>query len=133
MRYEPSDAVCSTADPDLWYPEKSNAYDRAYRICGSCPIQRECLKFSFDNQEEFGIWGGVGESMRSELLKTYTVRNKKDRERMIDRIMDERNEYIASIWDEVRANAERREEKLRKQNAELRKRKKLKKEAEHAA
>lgn len=117
MRYEPSDAVCSTADPVLWFPENSTKYDRAFRICASCPVQRECLKFSFDNREEFGIWGGVGESQRAKLLKTYVARNQKDRERMIDRIMDERNEFIADIWDAVRETAERERKRERKRGA----------------
>ena len=133
MNYEPSDAVCSTSDPEAWFPEISGPYDRAFRICCSCPIQRECLKFSFDNREEYGIWGGIGETQRVGLFTTYFRRTFADRERMIDNLMDARNEEIAGLWDKVHENAERRRAKKRKQNRERRGRRKLEIEGQDAA
>ena len=134
MMYEPSDAVCSTSDPEAWFPgETSSPYDRAFRICCSCPIQRECLKFSFDNREEFGIWGGVNETQRLSLLPTYFRRSFADRERMIDNLLDARTEQVAQLWDKVHENAERRRAKKRRQNRELREREKLGSEGKDAA
>lgn len=57
------DAVCSTADPELWFPEleKSPSAELAMRICRTCPAQFQCLRWALDNPSisQFGIWGGT--------------------------------------------------------------------------
>lgn len=54
-------ASCSGADPELWFPKsgREEAADRAIRICNSCPVREQCLKFAVDNEIDFGIFGGV--------------------------------------------------------------------------
>ena len=94
-------AVCASVDSEPWFPEQVTPYDEAFRLCVSCPVQRECLKFSFDNREEFGIWGGVGPSLRLELLPKYVRRGMKDRVTMLNMLM---GRVITALWDEVEAN-----------------------------
>lgn len=59
--------VCRETDPDAFFPEPR---DRAYavkNICGTCPVRGKCLEYSFENNEPYGIWGGVSPEER----KTY--------------------------------------------------------------
>lgn len=55
-------ALCTGADPDLWFPERgSNSHDvqPAIRICRECPVSRDCYELADRNNETHGIWGGV--------------------------------------------------------------------------
>lgn len=31
----------------------------AKSICASCSVSGECLQYAIDNNEEYGIWGGI--------------------------------------------------------------------------
>ena len=37
-------------------------------VCATCPIQRDCLTYSIQN-EDFGIWGGLNTKERKALVK----------------------------------------------------------------
>ena len=96
-------AVCAQVDPELWFPEATNAFSPALKLCNGCPVQRECLKESFDARMEFGIWGGVTAKRRLQLLPTYFRRSKNERHKMLNRIIDglhvdqdARNEQLAA-------------------------------------
>lgn len=52
--------------PDFFFPEdwtfdegKHEAAKFAKMICERCPIREQCLEYSIDAREEFGIWGGT--------------------------------------------------------------------------
>jgi WhiB family redox-sensing transcriptional regulator len=62
-------AACAEVDGDLWYPEKGGATLAAKRICDGCEIKAACLKWSLDNAEPGGMWGGVSENQRRRLLQ----------------------------------------------------------------
>jgi WhiB family redox-sensing transcriptional regulator len=61
--------VCAGVDPDLWFPEKGGSTAQAKRLCRSCPVRSECLEFALDNDERFGIWGGLSERERRRLAR----------------------------------------------------------------
>lgn len=42
---------------------------RAKAICADCAVQRECLEFALEIREPHGIWGGLNEAERHELLE----------------------------------------------------------------
>ena len=44
--------------------EKAKREKRAKEICKRCPVVYECLAFAFDNEEPFGIWGGLTRRQR---------------------------------------------------------------------
>lgn len=69
-REEPwaSEAACLKADPNIFFPEKGGSVREAKRICSSCEVRQECLGFSLDNRERFGIWGGLSERERRKVL-----------------------------------------------------------------
>jgi WhiB family redox-sensing transcriptional regulator len=55
-------AACKDSHPDLFFPVRNGGnhqYHKAVAICRTCPVQRECLNFAIDNNEEYGIWGGM--------------------------------------------------------------------------
>lgn len=64
------DAPCSTADPDMWHPEKGGpplAAAQAKRICHACPAETACLQYALDTNEPFGVWGGMTAGERRRL------------------------------------------------------------------
>ena len=59
-----ADALCSQTDPEAFFPEKGGSTRDAKRICTQCTVRDECLEFALDNDERFGIWGGLSERER---------------------------------------------------------------------
>jgi WhiB family transcriptional regulator, redox-sensing transcriptional regulator len=59
--------LCAEVDPDLWFPEKGGSVAYAKRVCRSCPVAAECLKFALANDERWGVWGGLSERERRRL------------------------------------------------------------------
>ena len=64
-------------------------------ICSQCPVQRECMTASFDQQEEFGVWGGLTSWKRVHLLRKYRKKTYSDRPGFIDRLLEEVDTDIA--------------------------------------
>lgn len=60
-------ALCAQTDPEAFFPEKGGSTREAKRICSSCEVRAECLEYALDNQERFGIWGGLSERERRRL------------------------------------------------------------------
>lgn len=60
-------ALCAQSDPEAWFPEKGGSVKEAKRICGLCPVREECLQFALDNNERFGVYGGLSERERRKL------------------------------------------------------------------
>ena len=63
------EARCLDADPEAFFPEKGGSTREAKRICAMCPVQEECLAHALDNDERFGIWGGMSERERRRLKR----------------------------------------------------------------
>ena len=63
--------TCRTVDPDLWFESYPSKYDPVFKLCAECPVQVDCLRQSFDNAEEFGIWGGVSAHERERLIPKF--------------------------------------------------------------
>ncbi len=63
------DAKCLQADPDTFFPEKGGSTREAKRICMQCQVRDECLDYALENDERFGIWGGLSERERRRLKR----------------------------------------------------------------
>lgn len=71
-----SEGLCGQTDPDLFYPDKGGSVREAKGICNGsplsrrgeprppCPVREHCLRYALDNDERYGIWGGVSERDR---------------------------------------------------------------------
>ena len=62
-------ALCAQTDPEAFFPEKGGSTREAKRICESCGVRQECLEYALENDERFGIWGGLSERERRRLRK----------------------------------------------------------------
>lgn len=64
-----ADALCAQTDPEAFFPEKGGSTREAKRICESCEVRSECLEYALENDERFGIWGGLSERERRRLRR----------------------------------------------------------------
>lgn len=64
-----SDALCAQTDPEAFFPEKGGSTRDAKRICSTCDVRGECLEYALNNDERFGIWGGMSERERRKLKR----------------------------------------------------------------
>lgn len=59
-----AEALCAQTDPEAFFPEKGGSTRDAKRVCGACAVREECLQYALENDERFGIWGGLSERER---------------------------------------------------------------------
>ncbi len=50
--------------------EKLGREGRAKEICRTCPARRPCLDYAIAIREPHGIWGGLNEAERKQLLSS---------------------------------------------------------------
>jgi WhiB family redox-sensing transcriptional regulator len=48
--------------------EKEARESRAKAICGTCPVRQPCLDYALRIREPHGIWGGLNEVERKQLM-----------------------------------------------------------------
>ena len=63
-------AKCRGMEDGL-FPDAANQ-KRARLVCTGCPVRYECLAEALDNQIEWGVWGGMTERERRQLLRQRT-------------------------------------------------------------
>lgn len=61
--------LCAQTDPEAFFPEKGGSTREAKRVCLTCDVRQECLEYALENDERFGIWGGLSERERRKLKK----------------------------------------------------------------
>jgi WhiB family redox-sensing transcriptional regulator len=78
-------ARCRGTDPSVFFhPDNERGRKRrqrkqdAARFCAQCPVVAQCLEHSLRFQEPFGIWGGIAEDERHQILQ-HTVANARNR------------------------------------------------------
>ncbi len=64
-----TDSLCAQTDPEAFFPEKGGSTRDAKKICSSCEVRSQCLEYALQNDERFGIWGGLSERERRKLRK----------------------------------------------------------------
>ncbi|NQX11144.1 WhiB family transcriptional regulator [Microbacteriaceae bacterium VKM Ac-2855] len=64
-----ADSLCAQTDPEAFFPEKGGSTREAKKICTSCEVRSQCLEYALQNDERFGIWGGLSERERRKLRK----------------------------------------------------------------
>ncbi|MGH2636625.1 MAG: WhiB family transcriptional regulator [Actinomycetota bacterium] len=75
------DASCRGEDSTLFFApnyfekreEKSARETKAKAICGRCPVRGACLEYALKIREPHGIWGGLNEFERRQLLRQRTL------------------------------------------------------------
>jgi WhiB family redox-sensing transcriptional regulator len=69
-------AACRGPNHAIFFPparlerreEKRRREARAKEICQTCPVQQPCREYALHIREQHGIWGGMTESERRQLL-----------------------------------------------------------------
>ena len=64
-----ADALCAQTDPEAFFPEKGGSTREAKKICQQCEVSAQCLEYALQNDERFGIWGGLSERERRRLRR----------------------------------------------------------------
>ncbi|WP_062201011.1 WhiB family transcriptional regulator [Demequina salsinemoris] len=62
-------SLCAQTDPEAFFPEKGGSTREAKKVCASCEVRQECLNYALENDERFGIWGGLSERERRKLKR----------------------------------------------------------------
>ena len=63
-----ADAVCAQTDPEAFFPDKGSSPKAAKAMCSRCEVRMPCLQLAIDNDEEFGVWGGLTARERRDLV-----------------------------------------------------------------
>jgi hypothetical protein len=63
-------AACNGSDPEAFFVETRghNYENTTQRICASCPVKNDCLKFAIKYRMQ-GYWGGTTEQQRRSLKR----------------------------------------------------------------
>jgi len=69
------EGACRQADPTLFFhPEGERGARRRQRdnaakaVCATCPVLEQCREHSLQVREPYGVWGGLTEDERQEVL-----------------------------------------------------------------
>jgi len=62
-------ALCPQTDPEIFFPEKGGSTREAKKVCRACEVRAECLDYALENREPWGIWGGLSDQERRQLLR----------------------------------------------------------------
>ncbi len=74
-------AACRGPQAAVFFPptsierkdEKEEREARAKAICGTCPVRQPCLEYAIRIREPHGIWGGLNELERKQLMSRRGV------------------------------------------------------------
>ena len=67
-------ALCAQTDPEAFFPEKGSSVRNPKEVCKECDVREACLEYALQNNEEFGVWGGLSAKERKKLR---TSRNRR--------------------------------------------------------
>lgn len=62
-------ALCAQADPERFFPERGDNTLDAKRVCMACEVRTECLNYALENDEQWGVWGGLSDRQRRALKR----------------------------------------------------------------
>ena len=54
--------------------ERETRINNAKAVCRTCPVRTECLEHALKIPEPYGIWGGLSEDERAQLLGVHSLR-----------------------------------------------------------
>ena len=92
-------------DDDLGRISRRLREAAAKRVCGSCPVRRQCATHALTVGEEYGVWGGFSENDRF-LLRELGWRDTLDRHRLAD--LDVLERRMAKAREKAQRQRERR-------------------------
>lgn len=93
------DAACLGTDTKVFFPVGKGddaSADALYAksLCARCPVRSKCLTHALNAREDYGVWGGLDEDERAELLAQ--ARRAAERQRRKDREREKANASAAA-------------------------------------
>jgi transposase-like protein len=64
-------SLCSQIGSEIFFPEKGQPASDATKICARCEVQTECLEYSIETNQRFGVWGGKSTGQRDRYKKKH--------------------------------------------------------------
>ena len=83
MSADMSQAACAGMDVNFFFDDYVDNRDMVHRVCGSCPVRKECLAEALESNQTHGIWGGKATHERREMNDRQTNRVAKARRHQI--------------------------------------------------
>jgi WhiB family redox-sensing transcriptional regulator len=84
-------AACRGQDVEIFYHpagerrrDKKARIDQAKQICRDCPVISDCAAWALRTREPYGIWGGLSEGERADILGVRNLRYPAAAPRTID-------------------------------------------------
>ncbi len=113
-------AACTTADPDLFFPEDGDTFSerRAKMICAGCPVRAMCLAGAIERSEPYGIFGGLSAEERG-MPKRKNVNHTARSARPVPAAAVKPSAEAVEAMHRVRAFVEELTEQVRRQRAVL--------------
>lgn len=71
-------AKCRGRSSAVFYPQRGVPTASARALCKECAVKQECLHYALENDERFGIWGGLSERERRKLQRERFRRSSLD-------------------------------------------------------
>lgn len=75
------DAACRGMDVEVFYhppaerrSTKQRRIEQAKTICAGCPVLEQCRRQALTTREPYGVWGGLSEEDRADLLGVNSLR-----------------------------------------------------------
>jgi WhiB family redox-sensing transcriptional regulator len=66
-------------------PARANREARAKQVCSGCPVLEQCRRHALEVHEPYGVWGGLSEADREEIIRGRTRRLRVPAERPAQR------------------------------------------------
>ncbi|KPI33368.1 transcription factor WhiB [Actinobacteria bacterium OV450] len=77
------EAACTGMDFAAFFSLSQADIAHAKSVCGPCPVRHECLTHALTFREDYGVWGGLDEDERGQILRD--VRRSAERQRRLER------------------------------------------------
>jgi WhiB family redox-sensing transcriptional regulator len=67
--------ACTSADTEMFFhpdgergPSRSGRETAAKAVCATCPVLARCRTHALEAREPYGVWGGLSEADREQIL-----------------------------------------------------------------
>ncbi len=60
---------CKDMPPTTFFPSDGVGVIAAQKICATCPVAEQCLRYALEENIEHGVWGGKSERERRRLKR----------------------------------------------------------------
>ena len=88
------EGLCRETDPEAFFPEIGQEGWSAKNVCAICSVRDKCLKSALDNDEEWGVWGGLTYRERRRFSKAGLAPTKSNIDSWLDRTRKNRERRI---------------------------------------